>query len=340
MEEVPKVSPSQMQGADLLSQVHKSRLPSAPPGFYKSLSLDFVIVVLSVFAGVAFQKFLAGQIDFIWLLVVAGVFAGVSVLGSVLTKKLGRRTLVIIFESLGFILPFLGMPIDLLAISFAVMFILLFWGEYLSHEDADNSVEVRFFRLAKRPLSKMLSALTLVAVILSIPAWGQSKSFMSKASFDSIFGLTTGVVSGLYPEYKFGSNLDAFAKSIAEGQLNKDSQFVLLPAAIKNRVLDDASVKILDALSNASGIQLNPDETFASVAYDYLNKTLNDLKQKFGTNFTILWALAVFLLVRSTATLLGYLISLIAFVAYHALISFKVIRVATENKPREIIEFF
>lgn len=340
MEEVPKISPNQKQGAELLSQVPKATLPSAPPGFYKSLVFDFVIVISSIAAGIVFQKFLAEQSAFIWALIAMGVFAVFSVLGSLLTKNYGHRVLVIALEAVGFILPFLGLAPDILGISFGVMFILLFWGENLSRADAENSVEIRFFRIIKRPLSKILSALALVGVILYLPAWSQSSALISRASFDSIFGLTTKVVAGLYPEYQFGSNLGAFAQSIAQGQLEKDAQFNLLPPAIRTKVLDDASGKLLDSFSQAAGIQLNPQDTFAAVAYDFLNKSLRDLRTKFGTTFIVFWALVVFLTVRGLSALLGYPIALLAYLLYQIMISMRIIKVTTENKPHEIVEFF
>lgn len=340
MEEAPKPNPNPKQGTDLLSQVHKSHLPSAPPGFYKSLGFDFAIVVFSVLSGVVFQKFLAGQVEFFWVPAVFSVFAALSILGSFLAKNLSRRVLVIVLVTLGFLLPFLGASLDLFGISFAVMFILLFWGEFLSRGEAENSVEIRFFRMIKHPLSKVISALALVAVILYIPTWSQKSPFISEASFNSVFNFTTGMVAGLYPEYQFGSNLDDFAKSIAKGQLEKDSQFTLLPAAIKNKVLEDTSAKLLEGLSNAAGIQLNPADTFTNVAYGFLNKSLTDLKTKFGTGFVVLWAIAIFLILRSLGAILGYLVALLAFILYHAMISLHIIRVKTENKPHEVVEFF
>lgn len=335
-----KMSPGPRQATDLLSQIKKPILPTAPPGFYKSLGFDIAIVILSVLAGIVLQQFLIGQIEFFWVLISSGVFMSLSVLGSLLTRNFGHRVLVVAVEALGFTLPFLGLPADLLAICFGVMFILFFWGEYLSREDAENSVEIRFFKVIQRPLSKTISAVILAAVILYLPTWSQSGSFVSQAAFDSVFNLTVGVTSGLYPEYKFNSNLGDFAKSIASGQLGKDAQFNLLPPAIKTSVLNDASGKILEGLSKTAGIQLNPKDTFASVMYDFLSKSLNDLKIKFGTTFIVIWALAIFLTVRGIGALFGYLIAGLAFILYHAMITLKIIHVKTENKPHEVVEFF
>ncbi len=336
--------PNQVQikapGSDLLSQVPKRRMPSAPPGFYKSLGLDFVIVIFSAGAGVVFREFLAGALDFVWVVVSFGALTALSILGSFLAKSMGRRILNAAVQSVAFLIPFIGAPLDLLAIGFGAMFILLIWGDYLARDDAENSVEIRFFRMVKRPLSKTLSALTLVAVILYIPVWGKENTFLSEASFNSVFALTTRFVSGLYPEYRFNSNLGDFAKSVVQGQLQKDAQFNLLPPAVRAKVLDDASAKLLEGMSGAAGIQLDPAATFSGVAYNFLNKSLTDLKVKYGTLFVTLWALAVFLTVRGLSALLGFLIAFLAFILYHAMISMRLIRVRTENKPHEIVEFF
>lgn len=335
-----KVNPAAMQGKDLLSQLPKRPVITAPAGLIKSIVLDAVIVVLSLVSGFLLSSYLAGGTGFWTLIVGIGVFMAVSVLGTLLTKDPWHRAGVIGLESLFFLLPFWGAPFDLLSICFGIMVVFLLWGEYLSREDASNSVEIRFFHVIKRPLSKILSAVAMVGVILYIPVWNKNPSFISEATFDSIYSVSTKVMGGLYPEFKFSSDIGTFAKSVAQNQLEKTMNFNLLPAAIKNQALNDLSQKILDSLGNTFGFKLDAKNTFGETIFAFLNKSLSDLRLKFGTTFLTIWGIAVFLFVRSLATLLGYVISFVSFLLYHSLIAFGIVRVRTENKPHEVVEFF
>ncbi|TSC60252.1 MAG: hypothetical protein LiPW15_130 [Parcubacteria group bacterium LiPW_15] len=329
-----------MRGKDLLSQLPKAPLITAPKNLVKSIILDAVIVILAVVSGIFFASYLAGLKTLVWPLVSVGVFMAFSVLGTLLTNDLWHRLLVIVLASLGFLVSFLGAPLNLLGASLAVMIILLVWGEYLSREDAANSVEIRFFRVTKRPLSKMLTAIAIVAIILYVPTWNKKTIFISQSTFDSIYSWSSKFAQGLYPEYKLDSDLGTFARSVAKSQLERNMNFSLLPTAIKEKTLNDLGGQIVGNLSKFFGFTLDAKNTFGDAIYAFINKSLADLKGKFGATFITVWAIAVFLFVRGVATLFGYLVSFLSFLIYHALIAFQVIRVRTENKPHEIVEFF
>ena len=143
-----------------------------------------------------------------------------------------------------------------------------------------------------------------------------------------------------YPEYKLDSDLGAFAKSVAKSQLERNINFSLLPTAIKEKTLGDLSGQVMANLSKFLGFSLDAENTFGDAVLAFANKSLTDLKGKFGPTFVTVWAIAVFVFIRGLATLFGYLVSFVSFLVYHALIAFGVIRVKTENKPHEIVEFF
>lgn len=335
-----KISPAQMRGKDLLSQLPKAPLITAPKNLVKSIILDAVIVALAVVSGIFFASYLSGGMAFIWPLCATAIFIAFSVLGTILTKNFTHRALVIMLEALGFLVAFIGAPISLLGVSFAVMVLLFLWGEHLSREDAENSVEIRFFQITKRPLSKILSAIAIAGIILYIPTWNKKTVFISPETFDSIYSWSAKIVGGLYPEFKFNSDLGTFAKSVAKTQLEKSSNFTLFSPSLKEKTLTDLGGQILGNLSKFFGFGLDPRDTFGSVIYSFVSKSLVDLKQKFGGTFVTVWAVGVFIFVRSLATIFGYLISFLSFLIYQALIAFQVIRVKTENKPHEIVEFF
>jgi hypothetical protein len=326
--------------ANPLSQLPKRPLITAPRRMVKSVVLDAVIVALAAVSGIFFASYLSGQADFVMPLVAIGAFMAFSVLGTLLTKNLAHRILVLALESLAFVLPFIGAPLELMGAGFAVMLVLLSWGEYFSREDAENSVEIRFFRIIKRPLGKLLTAVSIVGIIFYIPVWNKQTVFISRDTFDSIYEWSAKFAGRLYPEFRFDADLGTFAKSLAKGQLERVSNFSLLPVAIREKALNDLSDQIVGNLGKFFGFTLNSRDTFGDAMFAFANKSLGELKTKFGATFITLWAVAVFLFVRGLATFFGYFVSLLSFLIYHAFIAFEIIRVKTENKPHEIVEFF
>lgn len=328
-----------MQGMDLLSQIPKESRFAAPEGFWKSAFFDLLTVLLAGATGYFANAYLFRNASLYLALISGGLFLAVNILGGLLEKNFSRRALLTAIQGIALLAPFYGAGLKTLGFCYAFFAILVLWGEYLAKEELGNSVEIRFFHVVRRPESKTISAFSLLIVIFSLPLWRTENVFFSRQAFDSIFVPSVSVAEGIYPEYKFDGTIAAFAEGAAKMELQKNSSYALLPKSLKDQTLFQAENQIIASLSKVFGRELDPQDTFANLIFSSLNRAMVGLRQKFGDAFVYVWALAMFFFIRGFGAILGYMSALVSFIIYHLMISFRLIRIRTENKPHEIVEF-
>lgn len=301
--------------------------------------MDLVTVILALVTGWLFKGVLAGTSGFVPVLISAAIFVALSSLNTLLKKDFAHRGGVIAVEALAFSLMFWGLPLWILVSVFLVMFILLLWGALSGRAEMENSLEIRFFRITRRPLSQTITALSVVAILLYVPQWQNKEDFISQKSFDSIFATSRGVAGRLYPEFNFNSDMNALAQSLAQTKLNENSQYKLLPPAVKEGLVEKTSVEVVKSLGDNLGLELTGEEDIGTVLYRYISKWLDSWRTKLGSTFLVLWSILAFLFIRGIGTLLGYFVAFLAYVIYHILLIMDVIKIDSELQPQEIVDF-
>ena len=323
---------------NLLSQVHKKRFEIAP-GIVKSFALDLITLISAFVTGWLFRSTLAGKNGFVGVLISASIFVAVSSLNTILKKDFTHRGGVVALEALVFTLIFWGLPFGILISVFLIMFLLLLWGAFTGRSEMENSLEIKFFRVTQKPLSRTITALSIVAIILYVPQWKDKTEFISQKSFDSIFSTSRGVATRLYPEFNFNSDMNALAQSLAQTKLNEDSQYRLLPPAVKEGLIKQTSGTVVKSLGQTLGLDLVGTEDIGTVLYRYLSKLLDSWRAKLGDTFLVLWSIAAFLFIRGIGTLIGYFVAFLTYVLYHILLVLDVIKIESELQPQEVVDF-
>ena len=296
-------------------------------------------MVSAFVTGWLFKSMLSGGTAIYPAIIAASVFVALSSLNTLLKKDFGHRAIVIALEALVFTLIFWGLSAGLLGAVFLVMFGMLLWGAFTGRAEMENSLEIKFFRITQKPLSRTITALSVVAILLYVPQWQTRTEFISEKAFDSMFAASRNVAGRLYPEFDFNSDMNALAESLAETKLNENADYKLLPPAVKEATVKRTSVEVVKSLSQSLGLDLTGAENISTVIYKYLMKLLDDWRVKLGDSFIVLWAIAVFLFIRGIGTLLGYLVAFLTYVVYHFLLVTNMIKLDSELQPQETVDF-
>ncbi len=286
-----------------------------------------------------FKGVLAGERGFVGVIISACIFIALSSLNTLLKKDFVHRAGVVAAEALVFSLTFWGLPLWTLVSIFFVVFAMFLWGALTARREMENNLEIRFFRVTQRLLGRTITALSVVVILLYVPQWQNKSDFISQKSFDSIFATSRGVAGRLYPEFNFNSDMNALAQSLAETKLNENSQYKLLPPAVKEGLVEKTSVEVVQGLGKNLGIELTGKEDIGTVLYRYISKLLDSWRVKLGNAFLVLWSIAAFLFIRGIGTLLGYFVAFLAYVIYHLLLVLDVIQISSELQPQEIVDF-
>lgn len=329
---------TQTQRQNLLRQVPAETI-TRPPGFYKSIGFDVAVVLSAILFSFTYRGFLDDRLN-IWFVVAAlGIFSTLSLLGTFLTRHFGRRAFVIFLESAGLIAFFYGEPANVLVAVFCIVLFFLFWGDIIGRSDLANALTIRFMRTSKFILSKMMTGLVLVLIVLYFPKLDVNKAFLPQPVFEGFFTWASGVVNSFYSEINFSDTFETFVESIVLVRSQDDPAFRGLAPAEQARYLKKVTGDTIIAFGESAGVVLEAEKSVSSVAYDFFTQLLANWKKKFGSIFFVIWVAAIFLIVRSIAVIFYWGIGFLGFILYQVLLSMGFVRILGESRTREVLDY-
>jgi hypothetical protein len=331
--------------SNLLKQVRANSITRFPraAAFYKILGLDILIILAAFFSSETFLDFLDGKLSF-WLPVFSVAFLmAFSVFEVLMGKNFFRRSVVLILEIIAVILPFYLKNQSLsyyyfLTAAVALIFF-LFLGELQSRRSLDDNIRVRFFRVAKKELSKLTTALVLVFLIFYFPQANAQKSVaLSQYFFDGIYGVSVKLANGLYPEINLSGSYGDFIKSMVDYQLSGDIRFETMPPAIQNQLRSQATAQLMSQISGRLGMSISAKDSLNEVFQTYFMKILNGWRTQYGVLFFGVWLLALFFSIRSVAVVFYWSVALVFYLIYEILIASDFLRLIPKNRIQEVVE--
>jgi hypothetical protein len=213
------------------------------------------------------------------------------------------------------------------------------WGDIIGHSELDNCLEIRFFKTATPALQKLTTAISLSLLVLYLPQINGSNLFVSQQTFQSFYDWVADSVNSFYPEINFSSSFGSFAQSLVKSELQNNKDFKNLPPGEQGSVIQQSVNKVADSFSKTLGTPVSSDEPLSQVFYNFIVKTMGDLRERFQSWFLVGWLLVVFLIIRGLGTIFYWIIALLSFVVYQLLMAFGFIHILGESRTHEIIEF-
>jgi hypothetical protein len=323
---------------NLIKQVAPEKVVR-PPGFYASLVLDVVTVLSAAMFGFFYRGYLMKGTGLFSAIAAFVPFAITSIFGMLLTKSLSRRLIVLAFATLGIVAFFYTLPYSFLIGVTLAFFGFLIWGEVLSRAELQNSLNIRFFRVIRPQLNKLLTASALLAVLLYLPQLNAAEDIISPETFNRIYAFSARTAAFLYPELKFDSSAEVFARSFAEFQLKTNLTFLQLLPPARERVLQEATKQVLAGLSEWADFEISPPAPLSSPFYKIISDSLKSWQEKLGDKFRLLWGVGVFFLLRGLGGLLHFIIGGISFFIYQSLLAADFIKIVGESRVHETLEY-
>lgn len=312
---------------------------SRPSGFYRGIFLDILTVASALGVGFFYKIYLVKQVALWAPLLSLTIFSIFSTLEIFMVKSWSRRFFIIILEVAALVGFFYDQSLKLLLIIAGLTLFFLLWGEVSSRRETGNLMEIRFFKIARIQLSRVVTAVAIIGVFFYLPYSTPQDILFSPSSFDKVFDLTAVAASNFYPKFRFTSSFGDLTKDIASSELAKDADFNKITPAEQVKTIEDASDKIIKDLGRMLKITIAPTEKTSKIFYDLIVNNLEGLKNKFGNQFTVVWGIILFIAVRGVGSIFAWFAALFSLFFYQILLGFNVVRVVGENRNHEVIEF-
>lgn len=309
---------------------------------WKIIALDTFSVLFAGMFGYSFLRYLAGGFSFWFVLVALLLWGAVSVLQGFLQQKTSHRILIIFFESIALILFFYTYAWQSLAITAALVLIVLVWGYFSVRRALGNAIEIRFFNLSSKVVGKVVTAAVIFMIVMYASlANNNGNFFVSENGFNVFFTWAAGFVNNFYPTVPLTGSFSDFAQAIARMQLQGNPTFQQLTPAEQSAALAQSSDEVMSALSNESSTAITSStatEPASNAIYDYLAGVSAKLQARFNNLFIGAWGLILFLILRSIGIIVVWVGQFVALIFYELLLSVGFMKISEQPATKENFE--
>ncbi len=271
-------------------------------------------------------------------LVACGVFFSVSsVIFFISTYRFFKFTTVALETAvfLGGYAILIAVSPSLLLSTAAVIFIFTFFGNMVVEQDIENRLSVSFFAASRRKIGWMLTGYLLGGIMIASPLWSTSPLPIPENQFHALYGGAVKVAAVVTPQIQFNATVKDFAESIAKKELSGDPRFAMLPPDVQDKAVQDASVAMIAQAQKNLNLELSPQESVADVFYAYLKRVAASWKASFGSAFTLVSGLTLFILLRGIGVIMVGVSALIAMLLMELLVALGAISVIGEPATKE-----
>lgn len=319
------------------------------PGFYRGVIIDSLTVLTALFTGYIFNLFISNQPMIIvgvpptWatLLVFLSLFLIASLLESILIKNTLRHLLVLLLQ-VASLSVFLYQESSIWLFTFLITLVIFFWAAQTARMEMENALRIRFFKIAQHFLGKAILGVALMGVVFYFPAWQAQPQLIPDETLNSVIDWTTKLTSSWYGGLSFDSNsaIENVINDISKNQLESNPLWIQLPLIERDSQLSAVKTDLSTRLQGLLGLEsLNPEEKIRDVIRHSLENNVRDLESRFQQWFFWGWITIMLVLVLGFGRIYGILLSFLALMIYETLIVTKFLRVYSEARAKEILDF-
>jgi len=337
-----KILPTQLgRSQNLINPINIEKIESRsrPEGFYNAIILDAFSIILAFFAGYAYFKFLEGSWPLFAPICAFLLFAAALALEALLGPSGWRRFSILIVEIIALFVPFYALDWRMIAASAVIALIFLFIGYLQSRGELEHGTTIRFFRSTHGSVAKSVTAGLLIAIVLYLPAAIAGRIFMSEPEFNIFFNWAAGLAADFYPMISFKGSFSNFAQSVAKEELAGTTAFTELTGGEQSAAISAATSQVEENLSKSLGVTVTATSSTSDVAYNAIVNMFQAWSARFSVWFTVGWAIALFLVLRSVGVIFVWIGQFLTMIIYELLLATGVIRIVEEPQTKEVIEF-
>lgn len=318
---------------------YKFESTKRPSSFYKTIGLHVLTVASAFLFGFFYWRYLSGASSVGYLISALVVYLVFTSLEAILVKNLRMRTLIIGLEVFALILMFSKTPLGILSVTIFTLAFMATLGEITARKKMSNSITPSYLKIARSKTTRMVTALSLMVILLYAPRLDQNGNLISEGAFDRIFQQVVSIAQKIYPTLNFEDSVSDFAESLANQSLRKNEQFLELDPQNQSTSVAQSGEKIITDLEESLKVEINSSEKLSDVAYFVVSNKLSKLQESLKDQFRFGWLIILFFIIRSFGFIVTLVVSAIVEALIHLMLSANFVHVVGENRTKESVKF-
>ena len=318
---------------------YKFESTKRPSSFFKTISLHVLTVASAFLFGFLYWQYLNGKSGILSALVALIFNLVFTSLEVILIKNLKIRSIIIGLEVISPFLLFFKSPFSLVVTALLTLAFMAIVGEITARKKMANSIRPSYFKISRSKTTRMVTAVSLMVILLYAPRIDNDGNLISESVFDRIFQQVVGFTNKIYPSLNLEQSVTDFAQSLADQSLRKNEQFLELDQANQSTSIAQSGEKIIDDLEKSLKLEINPSEKLSDVAYFVVQNKLSSLQESLKDQFRFGWLIILFFIIRSFGFIITLIVSLITEGLIQLMLSLNFIHLAGENRTKESVKF-
>jgi len=332
------MNPQPIMTAKIISEAEIDR------SLVKIILIGFLIVA-TVFSFTYFLDFSFKNFQFRYLFFAAAsvAVALILIILSVFYIKSFNKLIIIAFLSsfisLASFYPNLSAVIVIGAFVFFVFFLLAY---YRGFKVVNNLIKIRFFFVASSILPKAATAFLLFATFVFFNYYFDIESNRFNDNLNKIFvasfvKISEPVFKIFLSNFSFQDSTDELIKLVVEKRINSlIPDFSRYPSTVKEKILNEAFIEFKKNIEKQIGL-VEGNKPFSETVFDLIKTNLDNLAEKEKIVFAIVFSFILFFIIKGISLFFYWLIKLLAFILFKALIAVNFAYISLENKSREFV---
>jgi len=319
------------------------------PGFYRGVIIDALAVISALFTGYVFSLIIYGGSialigippTWITLLVFLSIFLTTSLLEAILIKNTLRHIFILALQ-VSALAAFLYSESSAWLFTFLIALGIFFWASQSARMETENSVRIRFLRIAQRFFGKAILAVALMGIVFYFPSWQARPQLVPDNTFDSIINVVTDLSASWYGGLTFNANskIESVIDQISRSQVEGNPAWVQLPLQERERQLENIKTDLLSRLQSLLGLEsIDPETEVREIIRNSLEENVRFLESRFKQWFFWGWVTIMLVVVLGVGRLYGLFMSFFSLLIYELLVVTKFIRVYLQPRNKEILDF-
>ncbi len=310
-----------------------------PPGFYKSIVLDFFAVLSAGVFGFAYYRYLESNLSLWWLLGALALWSVLSVLELFLTSNLSRRLVILFLEVVALLGFFYRDQLGIILVAAGVVYLFLLWGYLGGRSMLNNGIEIQFFRTTGTMLGKLVTATLLFMILIYVPQFNSNSVFVSRQGFREFFDWGAGLISDIYPNFSANNSFSTFAQSVATTELQNNPSFQSLTPEQQSSTISQETTQLENTFGAPTSGSATSSAPTSDAFYNFIVGMLQAWQAEGPTWFIVGWAVVLFLALRTLGILFVWVAQFISLIFYEILLATGFMKISESTQTKENIGY-
>lgn len=340
---------------EITSQSKEAEIDQSP---VKIVLLGVFGVGISLLTTSVFREFLASMLpaDFLIWIGLTAAFLIVLALEVMFVKSAGRLTLLMVLNGAVPLALFWNelfhRPHIPLLVGGVLFILFLVIGAQRGWRVLAEGTTVRFALAVRSALSKAVTGMLIFLSVVTYVSYFELHQFTPAAAknlFESSLVYTEPIVRLWFPNASLNAPAAEFFKQVATSEIasipmselgaitgGAATNFSVLPAAMKERVVGEAAAKLRQAFENTYGA-IRENEPMKDVLFRLAERSIGDISASMGPAFSVSVTVLLFFALRGIFSLALWFILFLAFLVYKFLVVTGFAYIAVESRSREFV---